>query len=63
MISHHIEAYAAGKPLFSRDVLQEIDRQLDCGGEFVEIKDFCDVSHKYSLKVPASCKGSAYVPH
>ncbi|KAL3492343.1 hypothetical protein BJX62DRAFT_203230 [Aspergillus germanicus] len=47
--------YASGKPLFPRHLLADLDAQIDQGNEEVHIDDLDDVSHTYSLKVPAWC--------
>jgi hypothetical protein len=50
-----LKAYALGQPLFPRDVLQDLSRQIDQGREEVHIADLDGVPQKHSLKVPAWC--------
>ncbi|KAL2844466.1 hypothetical protein BJX68DRAFT_243046 [Aspergillus pseudodeflectus] len=54
-LEHLARLYASGKPLFPRHLLADLDAQIDQGNEEVHINDLDDVSHTYSLKVPAWC--------
>jgi hypothetical protein len=54
-LEHLARLYASGKPLFPRHLLADLDAQIDQGNEEVHIDDLDDVSHTYSLKVPAWC--------
>ncbi|RFU24346.1 hypothetical protein B7463_g11992, partial [Scytalidium lignicola] len=51
-IKYILETYAAGKQLFPRDLLQDLDRQISENKEHVYIKNFDGEAIKYSLKVP-----------
>ncbi|KAL4919049.1 hypothetical protein BDW62DRAFT_210001 [Aspergillus aurantiobrunneus] len=54
-LNHLDRIYNSGKPLFPRHLLADLDSQIDQGNDEVHIDDLDDVSHTYSLKVPAWC--------
>lgn len=54
-IRHILRVYALGQPLFPRDVLQDLSRQIDQGRDEVHIADLDGVPQKHSLKVPTWC--------
>lgn len=54
-LEHLARIYNSGKPLFPRHLLADLNAQIDKGNEEVHIDDLDDVSHTYSLKVPAWC--------
>ncbi|KAL3462077.1 hypothetical protein BJX64DRAFT_259570 [Aspergillus heterothallicus] len=58
-LEHLAHLYASGKPLFPRRLLADLNAQIDQGNEEVHINDLDDVSHTYSLKVPAWCSDFA----
>lgn len=58
-VEHILESYAAGKQLFPRSLLQDLDRQLALGNDCVHINDFDDVPQEYNLKIPDWCVGHA----
>ncbi|KAH8819437.1 hypothetical protein F5884DRAFT_848760 [Xylogone sp. PMI_703] len=51
-IRHVLETYAAGKKIFPRDLLEDLDRQISEGREYVYIKDFDGIAVEYSLVIP-----------
>jgi hypothetical protein len=53
-IEHILKSYAAGEPLFSRSLLEDLDRQLSLGKDCVHINDFDNIPQEYSLKAPLS---------
>ncbi|KAH1719303.1 hypothetical protein KXX35_006201 [Aspergillus fumigatus] len=54
-IRHILKVYALGQPLFPREVLQDLSRQIDQGRDEVYIADLDGVAQKHSLKVPTWC--------
>ncbi|KAL3469427.1 hypothetical protein BJX99DRAFT_241333 [Aspergillus californicus] len=58
-ISHLTELYTSGKKLFPRQLLADLDAQIDQGDEEVAIHDLDDVRHTYSLKIPGWCADMA----
>ncbi|RAH48862.1 SRR1 family protein [Aspergillus brunneoviolaceus CBS 621.78] len=54
-LEHVVRLYNAGKPLFPRALLEDLDRQIEEGREEIRIKDFDDVVSTYSRSVPAVC--------
>lgn len=55
------ELYEAGKPLFTRAVLEDLDRRIERGEKKVVIKDYLDREHSYALEIPSWCADQAYV--
>lgn len=56
-----IKLYNEGKPLFTRAVLEDLDRHLEQGEKKVMIGDYLDNEHVYDLEIPDWCADSAYV--
>jgi hypothetical protein len=54
-IRHILKVYASGRPLFPRDVLQDLSRQIDQGRDEVHIADLDGIPQKHSLLVPTWC--------
>lgn len=52
---HLVRLYNAGKALFPRPLLAELDAQINRGLDEVTIQDFDGAEQKYSLKVPEWC--------
>jgi hypothetical protein len=47
-----VESYVAGKPLYSRTILEDLDHQISLNPSSVSIRDYHDNLKEYSLKVP-----------
>lgn len=47
-----LDLYAAGKPLFTRALLEDINRRMEAGDKRVKIKDYLDREHEYSFAIP-----------
>ncbi|PYH87873.1 hypothetical protein BO71DRAFT_392653 [Aspergillus ellipticus CBS 707.79] len=58
-LEHVVRLYNAGKPLFPRTLLEDLNRQIEEGKEEVRIEDLDDVPSTYSLGVPALCSDFA----
>ncbi|RAL11878.1 SRR1 family protein [Aspergillus homomorphus CBS 101889] len=54
-LEHVVRLYNAGKPLFPRALLEDLDRQIEEGRDEIRIQDLDGVSSTYSLTVPALC--------
>ena len=61
-LEHLWSLYNAGKPLFPRKLIEDLDRQIDSGNKDVTIEDLDGVNHNYSLEIPGWCKDFALVP-
>ncbi|KAL4790171.1 hypothetical protein BDV19DRAFT_382527 [Aspergillus venezuelensis] len=58
-LEHLWSLYNAGKPLFPRKLIEDLDRQIDSGNKDVTIEDLDGVNHNYSLEIPGWCKDFA----
>ncbi|KAL4945592.1 hypothetical protein BDV06DRAFT_209333 [Aspergillus oleicola] len=58
-LEHLWSLYNAGKLLFPRTLLADLDRQIDSGNKDVTIEDLDGVNHNYSLQIPGWCKDFA----
>lgn len=54
-ILHLTGLYKAGKRLFPRELLADLNTQIEQDAHAVQINDFDDIPRKYSLKVPGWC--------
>lgn len=54
-VLHIKQLYKTGKPLFPRQLLEDLNRQINEGKDDVQIRDFDDHPRNYSLKVPSWC--------
>ncbi|EYE94765.1 uncharacterized protein EURHEDRAFT_412584 [Aspergillus ruber CBS 135680] len=53
-----LKFYNEGKPLFTRAVLEDLDRHLEKGENKVVIRDYLDNEHVYDLEIPDWCADS-----
>ncbi|KAL4955089.1 hypothetical protein BDW69DRAFT_193524 [Aspergillus filifer] len=58
-LEHLWSLYNAGKPLFPRKLIEDLDRQIDSGNKDVTIEDLDGVNHNYSLEIPGWCRDFA----
>lgn len=58
-IQKTIRLYNEGKPLFTRAVLEDLDRYFEQGEKKVMIRDYLNDEHVYDLEIPDWCANSA----
>lgn len=54
-VLHLTGLYKSGKRLFPRELLEDLNHQIEQDAHAVQINDFDDIPRKYSLQVPAWC--------